>query len=176
VPNFEGSEKAAQNVRLLREWKGAKTVFVSPDFAQQKVRENALLDGKLLVMASPKLKHGFIIIDPVKVKGSERSASSIRGALKLGKRVSLQEMPKLDLIVEGSVAVDLQGNRLGKGGGYGDLEIKTLKERFGPLLVVTTVHDVQVVKNVPYEEKDEKISIVATPTRVIRISNLENQQ
>lgn len=175
VPNFEDSEKAAQNARLLPEWKKAETVFVNPDFAQQKVRENALLDGKLLVMASPKLKHGFIMINPIKVKGSESLASTIRGALSLGKSVSLQEMPRPDLIVEGSVAVSPQGNRLGKGGGYGDLEIKALKERFGPLLVVTTVHDMQVVKNVPSEEKDEKISIVVTPTRVIRVSNLEKQ-
>jgi len=169
VPNFEGSEKAAQNVRLLQEWKEARTVFVNPDFAQQKVRENVLLDAKLLVMASPKLKHGFIMIDPIKVKGSESLASTIRGAFNLGKSVGLQEMPKPDLIVEGSVAVDLQGNRLGKGGGYGDVEVRTLKERFGALPVVTTVHDMQVVKNVPSEEKDEKVSIIVTPTTVIRV-------
>jgi 5-formyltetrahydrofolate cyclo-ligase len=35
------------------------------------------------------------------------------------------------LIVEGSVAVDVRGHRLGKGCGYGDMEIKTLKRLFG---------------------------------------------
>ena len=166
VPNFEGSDKAAQNVRLLKEWKEAKVVFVNPDFAQQKVREYALLDGKLLVMASPKLKRGYVVVDPAKVRGSESHASTIRGAFSLGKIVGLQEMPKLDLIVEGSVAVDLKGNRLGKGGGYGDVEIRSLKEKFGSLPVITSVHDSQVVENVPFEEKDEKVSIIVTPTRV----------
>jgi 5-formyltetrahydrofolate cyclo-ligase len=169
VPNFEGSDKAAQNVRLLREWKEAKVVFVNPDFAQQKVRAYVLLDGKLLVMASPKLKHGYIAVDPVKVRGSESHASTIRGAFSLGKIVGLQEMPKLDLIVEGSVAVDLKGNRLGKGGGYGDVEIRSLKAKFGSLPVITSVHDSQVVENVPFEDKDERVSIIVTPTRVIYV-------
>jgi len=173
VPNFEGSEKAAQNVRLLKEWKEASVVFVNPDFAQQKVRENALLDGKLLVMASPKLRHGYIVVDPAKVKGSESLASTIRGAFSRGKVVGLQEMPEPDLIIEGSVAVDLKGNRLGKGGGYGDVEIRTLKTEFGPLPVVSTVHEMQVVPNVPFEEKDERVSIIVTPDRVICVSKSE---
>ncbi|MGA3191393.1 MAG: 5-formyltetrahydrofolate cyclo-ligase [Candidatus Bathyarchaeia archaeon] len=153
VPNFEGSDKAAQNARLLSEWKEAKVVFVNPDFAQQKVREYALLDGKLLVMASPKLKHGYIVVDPAKVRGSESHASTIRGAFSLGKIVGLQEMPKLNLIVEGSVAVDLKGNRLGKGGGYGDVEIRSLRAKFDSIPVITSLHDSQVVENVPFEEK-----------------------
>jgi 5-formyltetrahydrofolate cyclo-ligase len=173
VPNFEGSEEAAQNVRLLKEWKKAKVVFVNPDFAQQRVRENALLDGKLLVMASPKLKHGYILVDPAKVRGSESRASTIRGAFSLGKVVGLQKLPKPDLIVEGSVAVDLKGNRLGKGGGYGDVEIRTLKTEFGPVPVVSTIHEMQIVPNVPFEEKDERVSVIVTPSRVIRVSKSE---
>jgi 5-formyltetrahydrofolate cyclo-ligase len=169
VPNFEGSDKAAQNVRLLTEWKEAKVVFVNPDFAQQKVREYALLDGKLFVMASPKLRHGYVTVDPTKVKGSESHASTIRGAFSLGKTVDLKEMPKPNLIVEGSVAVDLDGNRLGKGGGYGDVEIRTLKTDFGSLPVITTVHEAQVVHKVPFEENDEKFSIIVTPKKVIRV-------
>jgi len=173
VPNFEDSDKAAQNVRLLIEWKEAKVVFVNPDYAQQKVREAALLDGKLLVIASPKLEHGYVVVDPAKVRGSERHASTIRGAFSIGKIVGLQQMPRPDLIIEGSVAIDLNGNRLGKGGGYGDVEIYTLKTKFGSLPVVTTVHDMQVVPSVPFEEKDEKVSIIVTPKRVIRVSRSE---
>jgi 5-formyltetrahydrofolate cyclo-ligase len=173
VPNFEGSDKAAQNVRLLTEWKEAEVVFVNPDFAQQKVREYALLDGKLLVVASPKLKHGYVVVDPAKGRGSESHASTIRGAFGLGKIVDLIEMPRPDLLVEGSVAIDLDGNRLGKGGGYGDVEMRTLKTEFGLMPVITTVHEMQVVQNVPFEGKDEKVSIIVTPKGVIRVSRSE---
>jgi 5-formyltetrahydrofolate cyclo-ligase len=170
IPNFVGSEKAAEKIRSLREWNEAKVVFVNPDYAQQKVREYVLLDGKVLVMASPRLKHGCIVVDPKEVKGIENFASTIRGAFKYGNSVSAQEIPKPDLIVEGSVAVDVRGCRLGKGHGYGDMEIKALKRMFGAVPIVTTVHDMQVVDAVPFEEKDERVSIIATPTKVIQVS------
>jgi 5-formyltetrahydrofolate cyclo-ligase len=169
IPNFVGSERAALRVRLLAEWQNTRVVFANPDFAQQKVREYVLLDGKILIMASPRLKHGYVLVEPKDARGSEKSASTIGGAFKSWKVVNITEVPKPDLIVEGSVAVDMQGHRLGKGHGYADGEIRTVKRVFGEIPVATTVHDVQVVGVVPHEEKDEKISVIVTPTRVIRI-------
>lgn len=40
---------------------------------------------------------------------------------------------------------------------------------FGQILVVTTIHDAQVVDAVPYEDKDEKITIVVIPTKAIHV-------
>jgi len=168
IPNFAGAEAAAEKLRQLEEWKKAKVVFVNPDSPQRKVRENVLKDGKILVMASPRLQRGFLLIEPARAHGKERYASTIKGAFKFG--VEVQNFPKPDLIVEGSVAVDTQGHRLGKGHGYGDVEIETLRKRFGEIPVATTVHDLQVVEKVPFEAKDEKVSIIVTPTRVIRIT------
>jgi len=168
IPNFLGAEAAAEKLRQLEEWKKAKVIFVNPDSPQRKVRENALKDGKTLIMASPRLKKGFILINPADVKGKEHLASTIKGAFKFG--VELQDFPKPDLIVEGSVAVDQQGHRLGKGHGYGDTEIEILKRKFGQIPVATTVHDMQIVEKVPFEEKDEKVSIIVTPTKTIRVT------
>lgn len=117
------------------------------------------------------LKLGYIIVNPKNVKGIENFASTIKGAFKYGQNVNAEEIPKPDLIVEGSVAVDKYGHRLGKGGGYGDTEIKLLKRRFGGVPIVTTVHDMQIVDTVPFEEKDEKVSIIVTPTKVLRVSS-----
>jgi 5-formyltetrahydrofolate cyclo-ligase len=172
IPNFVGFENAADRVRSLREWKEARVVFANPDFAQQKIRENVLLAGKVLVMASPRLKHGCVVVDPKDVRGLENLASTIRGAFKYGKTVDFQKIPKPDLIIEGSVAVDMNGHRLGKGGGYGDVEIRTLEKVFGFIPIVTTVHDMQVFDTVPFEETDEKVSIIVTPTKVIRVANV----
>ncbi|MEM1659720.1 MAG: 5-formyltetrahydrofolate cyclo-ligase [Candidatus Bathyarchaeia archaeon] len=169
IPNFIGAEAAADKLRQLPEWKEAKVVFVCPDSPQQKVRENALLDDKILVMASPRLKHGFILVLPHHVKGKERLASTIRGAFKFG--TPTINIPKPEIIVEGSVAVDLQGRRLGKGHGYGDFEILFLRRRFGYIPVATTVHDLQVVENVPSGKTDQNVSIIVTPTRVIRVKH-----
>ncbi len=46
IPDFHGSEKAADLLRNSPEWKNTNTIFVSPDTAQRKVRENAFYDGK----------------------------------------------------------------------------------------------------------------------------------
>lgn len=167
IPNFEGSEKAAEKVRELEEWKKAKVIFANPDSPQRKIRELALRDGKILIMASPRLKHGYLLIRPEKVRGREKFASTIRGAFKFGEKV--KELPKPNLIVTGCVAVDRKTfYRLGKGGGYGDREIKDLEKRFGKIPILTTVHDIQLVEKIPVEKHDTKVDIVVTPTKVMR--------
>jgi 5-formyltetrahydrofolate cyclo-ligase len=170
IPNFLGSTAAAKMLRSTLEWQNSKVVFSSPDSAQKKVREFALADEKFLIMASPKLKEGYLLINPHSVKGNEKTASTINGAFKFGKR--FQEFPKVDLVVEGSVAVDESGNRLGKGGGYGDREISYLfskKAITTSTPIVTTVHELQIINKVPTETHDQKINMIVTPKRVIRV-------
>jgi 5-formyltetrahydrofolate cyclo-ligase len=175
IPNFVGSEKAANLVRSLPQWKKAKVVFANPDSAQRKIREFALKDGKILIMASPRLKAGFLQIEPQNVKGKEETASSIRGAFKYGKQVEdsgsdgVGKMPKPDLIITGCVAVDLSGWRLGKGGGYGDIEVKKIKDQFGEIPVVTTIHPLQLVDSVPHLSHDAQVDIVVTPEKIVRM-------
>jgi len=169
VPNFIGSEDAANRVRQLDEWRKAKVVFANPDAAQRKVRENALKEDKILVMASPRLKHGFIVVNPKTVRGENRQASTIAGAFRFGKETT--DFPKPDLIVTSCVAVDGKGHRLGKGHGYGDIEIRMVKEKFGKIPVVTTAHDLQVVADVPFDSHDEDVDVIVTPTRIIRVES-----
>lgn len=166
IPNFEGSEKAAQLVTTLPEWKKAKIVVANPDFAQQKVRELALKEGKILIMATPRLKSGYLKIDPKKVKGKEKEASTIAGAFKYGEK--LEELLRPDLIITGCVAVDKKGWRLGKGGGYGDKEIKSFQEKFGKIPVVTTVHNLQILDKIPHDEFDTKVDFIITPSKIIK--------
>ncbi|KPJ66920.1 hypothetical protein AMJ44_07620 [candidate division WOR-1 bacterium DG_54_3] len=171
IPNFVGSGKAASLVRTLPEWKKAKVVFANPDSAQRKIREFALKEGKTLIMASPRLKHGFLQIDPQNVRGKEEVASSIKGAFKYGKPVKV--MIKPDLIITGCVAVDQKSWRLGKGGGYGDIEVKRIKDEFGEIPVLTTIHPLQIVDFVPHLNHDAKVDVMVTPEKIYRIENRE---
>ena len=73
IPNFIGNEKAAENLRKLEIYKRARVIFVNPDAPQRKVRENALRDGKMVIMPVPRLKENFfLLLDPKKLKGKER--------------------------------------------------------------------------------------------------------
>jgi 5-formyltetrahydrofolate cyclo-ligase len=166
IPNFEGAKEAAKLVQKLDQWKKARIIVANPDSAQRPIRELALREKKILIMASPKLKQGYLEIKDA--KGKEEFASSIRGAFKYGKK--LIELPKPDLIVTGCVAVDKKGWRLGKGGGYGDKEINELTKKFGKIPIVTTVHPLQIIKKVPYDKQDTRVDYIITPTQIIRPS------
>ncbi|MEM2251399.1 MAG: 5-formyltetrahydrofolate cyclo-ligase [Candidatus Hadarchaeales archaeon] len=166
IPNFIGSEKAAERLCSSRQYRCAEVVLVSPDSPQLPVRQAVLIDGKRLVMASPRLRIGFI-----EVSGAvnPREAATIGGAMKFGREIMPWDL-KVDLIVEGSVAVDLSGGRIGKGGGFGDLEFAILRECGAAeesTPVATTVHELQIVESVPVEPHDVPVDIIATPERLI---------
>lgn len=171
IPDFKGSEKAADNLRSTMEWKISEIMFSSPDTAQRRVRENALKDGKILIMVTPKIENGYLKLEAQDLKGREREASTIEGAFKYGKKI--EQLPRVDLVVEGSVAVDKNGRRLGKGGGYGDREIEYLK-RTGSITpntpIVSTVHDLQIVETVPTEKHDQKINMIVTPEKILKLN------
>lgn len=175
IPNFIGAEKCA---RLLSEsplWKKAKVIKVNPDSPQRAIRQMALAAGKILYMAVPRLRAAkpFIELDPKKLKASPYGASSIKGATKYGRPVSLDEMEKIDLIVCGSVAVNRQGARIGKGGGYSDLEYALLRE-LGKVSadtpIVTSVHSLQIVNDdLPMTEHDIPLNSIVMPEERIEI-------
>jgi 5-formyltetrahydrofolate cyclo-ligase len=77
-------------------------------------------------------------------------------------------------VVEGSVAVDCRGGRLGKGGGFGDLEFAILKE-VGAISdltpIATTVHELQIVEELPMERHDAPVDLIVTPERVLKVEN-----
>ncbi len=170
IPNFVGSDAAACRLRTLPAYITAKTIMVNPDSAQMPVRELALRDGKRLLVASPHLKAGFILLDP-KLIPNPQEAATIKGAFKHGKRVDIKDM-KVELIVQGSVAVDRKGGRVGKGGGYGDLEMAILIEAGAATdrtPIVTTVHPLQIVESVPIGEHDVPVDVIITPEEVIEV-------
>ena len=129
------------------------------------MRGLVLREGKVLAAALPHAPRrgtgGF-----VELHGP--ADTSIRGLKRYGRPLRTP----VDLIVQGSVAVDRQGNRLGKGTGYGDREIAYLRER-GLLKdgakIVTLVHDAQVVDDLSavMEPHDVRVDYVLTPTRCI---------
>ncbi|MCW4026762.1 MAG: 5-formyltetrahydrofolate cyclo-ligase [Candidatus Bathyarchaeota archaeon] len=173
IPNFEGSEKAARRLSEQSVFRSAKVVKVNPDAPQRKVRMSVLSSGKILIMPTPRLRKGFIILDPREIP--ERflaKASTIRGAFSYGRLCSLKDLPKVDLVVAGSVAVSRDGVRIGKGGGYSELEYGFLRELDlvrEDTPVLTTVHDIQIVDKVPREAQDLVVDAIITPTRTIRI-------
>lgn len=171
IPNFVGAEIAAKKLSETKEWKKAEVVFINPDSPQKHVRKRALLESKILIMATPRIKKGFLLLDPKNIpKWAINKAATISGAFKFGIIKHPENLPFIDMKVTGCVAVDIYGGRLGKGHGYSDLEWGILSE-FGLVdestITATTVHSIQIVDKVPMTEHDFPLDIIATQGRVI---------
>ncbi len=174
IPNFTGAEAAAERLRGTPEWQAARTVKANPDAAQWPVRQRALEDGKTVYMAVPRLAgpEPFFALDPAHLAEPPRKASSISGASRSARRVQLADLTPVDLVVMGSVAVAGDGARLGKGGGFADLEyaLASAAGLIGPNTVsVSTVHELQVVEpgTIPVTSHDVLVDFIVTPERVI---------
>ena len=174
IPNFTGAEAAAERLRGTRAWQAAATVKANPDSPQLPVRQLALEDGKTVYMAVPRLAgpEPFFALDPAHLSEPPRKAASISGASRSARRVMLAELSPVDLVVMGSVAAGEDGARLGKGGGFADLEfaLATAAGLIGPdTLAVTTVHELQVCAagTIPLTGHDVPVDLIVTPERVI---------
>ncbi len=174
IPNFSGAEAAAERLRARPEWQAAGTLKANPDSAQLPVRQRALADGKIVYMAVPRLAgpEPFFALDPARLSEPPRKAASISGAARSAQRVSLDQLSPVDVVVMGSVAAGEDGARLGKGGGFADLEfaLAAAAGLIGPhTLAVTTVHELQLraAGTIPVTGHDVPVDLIITPERVI---------
>jgi 5-formyltetrahydrofolate cyclo-ligase len=173
IPNFVGAERAAERLAEQGAWRAAAVVKSNPDKGQLPVRVRALHDGKLLYMAVPRLAtpKPFYLLDPATLTTPFETASSSEGACDAAQTIGADEMRPVDLIVCGSVVVNHQGARIGKGAGYSDIEVALLAEAglIRPeTVIVTTVHHLQVVDHeLPEREHDFSVDLIVTPDAVI---------
>ncbi len=166
IPNFIGKEFASRRLYELDEFKKAEACFTAPDSSLSEARRIILKEGKTLLVALPH-KVGY-----KEIRGKELpdKAITISGFYRYGK----EPKTPVSLFIQGAVAVDLKGNRLGKGTGYGDKEYEELKE-MGLLKdnakVLVIVHDCQVLEDISFlsEPHDIRVDIILTPSRMIRI-------
>ncbi len=182
IPNFRGAERAAERLAELEAWRLARRIKANPDSPQLPARRRALLEGKTLVMAVPRLAEDpcFFELDPARIAPENlKRAATIPGSAEFGRPADPFTLAPVDLILAGSVAVRTDGARLGKGGGYADLEFAIGRE-LGFVRedtpVVTTVHDSQITRRSwPIEPHDVHLAAIVTPERTVHASERRAQ-
>lgn len=173
IPNVAGAREAAERLSRTEIWNEATTLKVNPDAPQHPVRTMALEAGKRIFVPVPRLRDAacFNELDPSEISNAAE-ATTIDGMAEFGTSHRPKDLPEIDLVVVGSVAVDEDGGRLGKGEGYSDLEWAILAEsgRVDPQTpVVTTVHERQVVSDrLPVSPHDVSLNVITTCERTIR--------
>ncbi|ESS11822.1 MAG: 5-formyltetrahydrofolate cyclo-ligase [uncultured archaeon A07HR60] len=187
IPNFAGADEAAERLAERPAWEGAGTVKSNPDAPQLPVRRQALRDEITVFVAQPRLRDAdpFLRLEPGEI-ADIGDATTVSGISTHGAAVGPDNVPVVDLIVAGSVAVGSDGQRIGKGEGYSDLEWGMLAE-LGAVTeettVATTVHERQVLDGQPGisadmpepEPHDVPLDLIVTPERTIQTNTQYDQ-
>lgn len=177
IPGFYGAAATARRLAELDLWKRARTIKANPDWAQLPVRIQALKDGKLLYMAVPKMAslQPFFLLDPATLDLPPEQAAEKKGAAQVARRVGVEEMQPIGIVICGSVAVNRSGARIGKGAGYSDLEVALLIEAglvTDETIIIAPVHQLQVVdEEIPETDHDFSVDLIVTPDEVIECPN-----
>ncbi|MBK37059.1 MAG: 5-formyltetrahydrofolate cyclo-ligase [Gemmatimonadetes bacterium] len=173
IPNFVGASIAADRLLDIPQIAAAKRIKVNPDAPQPPVKSRALQHGKTIYVPTPRLRGGFKRLDPDVIPPEAfRKAASLSGMDEWADDIPVHDLPAMDAIVCGSVAVDALGHRCGKGEGYSDIEYAILRELgHPPAPVYTTVHDAQVLASIPRDDNDLPLAGIVTPTRTLLIDD-----
>lgn len=173
IPDFVGAAAAAARLAEVPAWGRAQVIKANPDQPQLPVRKRALREGKRVYMAVPKLADPlpFFRLDPAELGDDTEALAAHRAAASRAPKTAVADMQPVDLIICGTVAVNRQGVRIGKGAGYSDIEVGLLAEAglIGPTTtIVTTVHQLQVIDEpLPHGEHDFTLDYIATPEEII---------
>lgn len=173
IPNFKGAEVAARRLLDHPLFRDARRIKVNPDAPQRPVRAEALRRGIAVYMPTPRLRGGFKRFDPARIpEDAIDKAASLSKGDRWAQAVALEDLPQLDAIVAGSVAVTRNGRRAGKGEGYSDMEFAILRELgHASVPVATTVHPVQIVGALPADPLDLPLSLIVTPEEAIEVAD-----
>ncbi len=100
-------------------------------------------------------------LDWASYEGPESLVSGARGLKEPGEeRRGVEAVARADVVLAPALAVDGQGNRLGRGGGSFDRALA----RVGPLIpVIALLYDGELVERVPVEEHDTPVRAVVRP-------------
>lgn len=180
IPNFVDSDKAIALLAETEEFKKANHIKVQMDRVLNGVKLQAVLANKNLYLPSTSNSKALYmkVVLPADAT-DEQKAELVSWKYKYREEerveIGIENKVPLDMVVLGSVVVSRDGYRIGRGNGYSDLDIGLLAQ-VGSLtpntLIVTLVHDVQVVDNLPthlFQKFDTPVDIIVTPTEVIRV-------
>jgi len=81
-----------------------------------------------------------------------------------GERLGVGALSSVDFVIVPALAVDVEGNRLGRGAGYFDRALADAKAPLCALLFAGEIADA-----LPHEQHDVPVNMVVTPTGVFRV-------
>ena len=162
------SVKIAEQLFALPQYRAAQTIMYFLNFGKEvltmKMVPQTLAHGKRAVATKTVTKERRMILS--EIYDLEADLEPGLWGIPEPKAEALRplEPTEIDFVIVPGVAFDLQGNRLGYGGGYYDRFFPQLREGV-PLVAVT--FELQIVKEVPVDPWDRRVDFIITEKRVI---------
>ena len=167
--------KAAEKLRGLQPYHNAATVFATPHESLHQARVNCLVDGKDLLMPGPGIRDGFFLLTAPSIPFKDISmAVTFKGLKRYGQPLKDNRFSQhpVDMLLADSLAVDLEGGRIGAGDGFFDLGCALLCELDGlrhDADILTFVRDDQISPEpLPQDKWDIKVNWAVTPDQVLQ--------
>jgi 5-formyltetrahydrofolate cyclo-ligase len=187
VPDFRDSGAATSRVAELPAYAAASTILVTADNSLEGLRARALKDGKKILVATYRLRRGFVLLDPARIAESRfELAACLDGMEKtgVGRSVSLAQLRdegvRVDLCVTGGLVFSSSGVVIWEGTSLFEVQWALLQD-LGVLKaetpVVAVAHTCQVVDEaalgmeafVPSSKGEVQCDFVATPEQLVEI-------
>ncbi|KAF2877258.1 hypothetical protein BDV95DRAFT_481015 [Massariosphaeria phaeospora] len=189
TPDFRRSSYATDRLVELPCYKAAVTLLVTPDNSLEGLRHRALRDGKKLLVATHRLRRGFVLLDPRYIDEDRYETASWLDGMErpgVGQPVSLAKIQQdgitVDMCAIGGLAFNQQGVVLWEGSAFFEVQwamLYDIKALARETPVAALVHGCQVVNEEefalqrfkPDQTAEVQCDFVVTPERVIQVAN-----
>jgi 5-formyltetrahydrofolate cyclo-ligase len=189
TPDFRNSDAATNRVLELECYQSARTVLITSDNSLERLRFQALKDGKKVLVGTFRLRRGFVLLDPARIDAEELAlAACLDGMEKpgIGRPMSIAQVRdeglKLDMCATGGLVINQQGVVVYEGHALFEVQWALLHDinvLDASTRVVAMAHTCQVVDEVtlgleeikPSKNGEVQCDFVATPEQVFTIKD-----
>jgi 5-formyltetrahydrofolate cyclo-ligase len=187
TPDFRGSDAAVKRVVELACYKTARTLLITSDNSLERLRYQALQDGKKVLVGTHRLRRGFLLLDPTRIdEGKLELAACLDGMEKpgIGRSMSIAQLRdeglSIDMCATGGLVFNERGVVVYEGQALFEVQWALLQDInvLGvSARVVAVAHACQVVDEVSLGFDEIKATkagevqcdFVVTPDRVLSV-------
>ncbi|KAH7406252.1 hypothetical protein DE146DRAFT_651157 [Phaeosphaeria sp. MPI-PUGE-AT-0046c] len=187
TPDFRGSATASSRVADLPCYKNARAVLITSDNSLERLRYQALKDGKKVLVGTYRLRRGFVLLDPARIDHAMYElAASLDGMEKpgLGRAMSLAQLRdeglNIDVCVTGGLVINEHGVVVYEGQALFEVQwalLQDVKVLGVSARVIAVAHACQVVNETlwgleetkPTKTGEVQCDFVVTPEKVFKV-------
>ena len=149
-------------------YKEAKNIFIYLSFGSEidtkPIIDRALEEEKEVYI--PKIYKINKEMKAIRLNSFEDLEENSMGILEPKDDSNFIDKENIDLIIVPGAVFDLEGNRIGYGGGYYDRFLSNIKDKRNKIVLA---YDLQIVDNIEAEEHDIKVDYIITNSRINKI-------